>query len=211
MLSSDGRMSETQFAGTIAYLFSATASYFAWFMSRYTLRRLRLSVLLAAVETALFFDMVFNCRWRLHDMLESEAVTRNLYAQRVGLQLVTLGLLAVLTTVVMVQIIRRLSRRSGAKIAASGAVLSFLFWCVEVISLHATDAVFHYTIHGIMLISAAWIVCSLITGLGILWDTLYVMQSSDASSTPPYIPSQILNKEVGQPPKKDLARSTIIE
>jgi hypothetical protein len=138
-------LNPTQFIGLSAYLFAATSCGIAWGRSRRTSRH-------------------------LHDVLEGEAIRENLYGQRVGPQLAALGLLGVAAAAGMGLAFQYLRGRTGATMAVCGTILSLSCWCAEVISLHATDFVFFYTVDGVMLVSLCWVSCSLMTGLGILWE-----------------------------------------
>jgi hypothetical protein len=115
-------------------------------------------------------DMAFSFRSLLHDLLENEAIAKGLYAHRAGPQIAALGLLSAAGAAGMGLAFQRLRGRTGAIVAVCGAVLAFSCWCVEVISLHATDTVFYSTVDGVMLVSLCWVACPLMTGLGILWD-----------------------------------------
>jgi hypothetical protein len=170
MLDLPGGQNPTRFVGLIAYLLSATCCNIAWAASRWKSRKVHLVAVLALLETGFFLDMVFSVRWQLHDLMEGQAIRENLYVQRAGPQLAALGLLGAVAAAGMVLAFQRLRGRTGATIAAFGAILSSACWCTEVISLHDTDRVLHYTVDGVMLVSLCWLAFSVMTGLGILWD-----------------------------------------
>jgi len=129
-----------------------------------------LASVLAALEAALFLDMVFDGRWLLHDLLDSEAIASNLYAFRGGPQVAALGLLGGVVVAGIVFTRRRLLGRTGAYLAVCGGILSLSCWCVEVISLHAVDAVLYHIVDEVKVVGFVWIACSLMTSAGILWD-----------------------------------------
>lgn len=170
MISLAGWLNPTRIIGLNAYLFAAVCCGLAWVRSRGTPCTGRLAAALAMLEAGLFLDMMFSVRWQLHDVLEGEAVRENLYAQRAGPQLVALCLLGAAAAAGMGVAIQYLRGRTGATVAVWGAILSLSCWCAEVISLHAIDRVLYRTVDGIMLVSLCWASCSLMTGLGILWD-----------------------------------------
>jgi hypothetical protein len=157
--------------GIATYLFSAASCGIAWARYGESPRRRRLAALLAALELGLLLDMVFNVRWLLHDLLENEAIAENLYTHRVGPQIVAEGIVGAAAAAGMGLALHFLRGRDGAVMAVCGAILSFSFWCAEVISLHAVDAVFHSTVNGVMLVNLIRVACSLMTGMGILWDS----------------------------------------
>jgi hypothetical protein len=177
-----GWLSATRVIGLTAYLFAAAACGIAWAKGRGTPRRRRLAAVLAVLEAGLFLDMVFSGRWLLHDLLENEAITANLYAQRTGPQLATLGVLGAAAAAGMGLALQCLRGRTGASVAVCGVILSLSCWCAEVISLHVIDTVFYHTVDGVMLVSLIWIVCSLMTGLGILWDSRAACAETPPSS-----------------------------
>jgi len=170
MLDLPGGQNPTRLVGLIAYLLSATCCSIASAASRWKSRRTHLAAVLALLEAGFLLDMVFSVRWQLHDLMEGQAIRENMYVQRSGPQLAALGLLGAAAAAGMVLAFQRLRGRTGATVAVFGAILSFICWCTEVISLHETDKVLHYTVNGVMLVSLCWLAFSLMTGLGILWD-----------------------------------------
>jgi hypothetical protein len=170
MMSLAGWLNPTRVIGLSVYLLASISCGIAWAGSRGSPRRHRLAGALAVLEAGLVLDMAFSVRWLLHDWLENEAIARGLYAQRAGPQIAALGLLGAAAAAGMGLAFRRLRGRTGAIAAVCGAILSLGCWCVEVISLHATDNVFYYAVDGVMLVSLCWAASALMTGLGILWD-----------------------------------------
>ena len=189
MMSLAGWLNPTRVIGLSAYLFAVISCGIAWARSRRTLRGPRLAAVLAVLEAGLFLDMAFSFRWLLHDLLENEAIAKGLYSHRAGPQIAALGFLGVAAVAGMGLAFQRLRGRKGAIVAACGAILSVSCWFVEVISLHATDAAFYYTVDGVMLVSLCWVACALMTGLGILWDAravhAYTGQGANPAGTPP--------------------------
>jgi hypothetical protein len=169
MITPTGWLNPTRVIGLSAYLFALISCGIAWAGSRGTSRR-RLAAVLAVLDAGLLMDMAFSVRFLLHDSFENEAIAKGLYACRAGPQLAALGLLGAAAAAVIGLAFQRLRGRTGATAAACGAILSVSCWCIEVISLHATDTVFYSTVGGVMLISLCWVACALMTGIGILWD-----------------------------------------
>jgi hypothetical protein len=165
-----GWQNPTRLIGLSACFFATTSCAIAYARSRNGTRLRGTAAVLAVLEALLFLDMALNIRWQLHDLLQRDAVQENLYAQRSGPQLAALIILSTATAAVMGLILRRLRGGTGAIVAVCGAILSLSCWCSEVISLHGVDAVFYRTVCGVMLVSLLWVVCSLMTGLGILWE-----------------------------------------
>jgi len=171
MISLAGWLSPTRIVGLAAYFFATTSCCIAWVRNLRAQRSGRLAAYLGLLEAGLFIDMAFNGRWMLHDLLEDEAISRSLYAQRTGPQVALLGFLGAATAISIGLVIRALGGKTGASVAACGAIFSLSCWCAEVISLHAIDAVFYANIDGLMVVSLCWIGGSLMTGLGILWES----------------------------------------
>ena len=189
MISPAEWLTPMRFIGLSAYLLATICCGIAWARGRGTPRFGRLAAVLAVLEAGLFLDMVFSIRWQLHDLLQGEAIRANLYAQRAGPQLAALGLLGVAVVAGIGLAFQRLRGRTGTTVAACGTILSLSCWCAEVISLHAVDAVFYSTVNGVMLVSLFWVACSLMTGLGILWEARtarsHAGQGAKPSGEPP--------------------------
>jgi hypothetical protein len=161
----------TQIIGLTANLLAMVSCGVAWAKVSGAPHRRRLAAILAILEAALFVDMLFNGRWKLHDLLAGEAMATGFYAGRTDPQIAVLCLLAGSALAGMGFIVWRLRKRPGASLAACGGFLSLTCWCVEVVSLHAVDAMLYQRFHGFMAVSLVWVTCALMTGLGILWDT----------------------------------------
>jgi hypothetical protein len=141
-----------------------------WLRGRGATDRGRLAAFLALLDAALLVDLAFNGRWLLHDYLENVAIAHGVYMQRYGPQVAALGLLGFGLVAGIRLAFLRLKGRPGACLALCGGIVSFLCWCMEVISEHAVDAVMYHQIKGVMLVSLIWVAGSLMTGVGILWD-----------------------------------------
>jgi hypothetical protein len=122
------------------------------------------------LEAALLLDAVFNGRVRVHSLLDSEVIARNMYDQRFGPQYAALVLLAIAVVGGVGLVFRLFRGRPGACLAAFGCILSLCFWCIEVVSLHSVDSFLYHRVSGVMRISAARAVFALMTCVGILWD-----------------------------------------
>ena len=170
MIFLSGWLNPTRIIGLTAYLFALAMCVLAWAGGHGTAHQRRLAAVIGVLEAALLLDMALNGRWLLHDLLENESMTRNLYAERAGPQLTTLIFLGVAALAGVGLLLRRFRNRAGAALAACGAILSLSCWCVEVVSLHSVDLVLYREIYGVKPVSLVWTACSLMTGAGILWD-----------------------------------------
>jgi urea transporter len=68
--------------------------------------------------------------------------------------------------------------RIGAILAVSGALLSLVTWCIEVVSLHQVDAILYHPVGNLMAVSLGWVLASLLTSVGILIDARQPFRSS---------------------------------
>jgi len=180
VISVAGWLNPTRIIGLTACTFALALCVFAWAGGHGTARQRRLAAVIGVLEAALLLDMALNGRWLLHDLLENESMTRNLYAQRADPQLAALGLLGVAAMAAVGLVLWHFRNRTGAALAGGGVVLSLTCWCVEVVSLHTVDRVLYREIYGVKPVCLVWIACSLITGAGILWD----MREGNAQARP---------------------------
>ncbi len=67
--------------------------------------------------------------------------------------------------------LRLFRAKPGALLAVSGALLSLITWCIEVVSLHQIDAVLYHQVWGFMVVSFVWIAGCLMTSVGILFES----------------------------------------
>lgn len=171
MGSTAGLLNPTRIIGLAAYAFALVSCAIAWVRGHRSQRRRRLAVILTALETALLLDSVFNGRWLLHDSLSRLAMANHLYGERFGPQHVALDLLGSAVVVGIGFALWLFRGRPGASLAATGGILSLGCWWVEVISLHAVDSLLYQRVDGVMLVRLVWAACSLMMGVGILWDT----------------------------------------
>jgi hypothetical protein len=123
------------------------------------------------MESLLLVDMVLNVRWILHDMFATAAQRRHEYDLRHLPQLLFVATLAGILLAGLISTVRLYKARLGAVLAVSGALLSLVAWCIEVVSLHQVDAILYYQIGNFMAVSLIWVLASLLTSVGILIDT----------------------------------------
>ncbi|MGA3048341.1 MAG: hypothetical protein ABSD67_17030 [Terracidiphilus sp.] len=167
-------LNPTQIIGLTTYVSAMVSCSFAWAKVGSAAHRKTLTAALAVVEAALVLDMSFNGRWKLHALLDREAIAWGVYSGRSEPQIAALCLLVATAGAGIGFTVRRLQERPGASLAVCGAILSLSCWCVEVVSLHIVDAVLYHAVNGIMLVTLLWISCSLMTAGGILWDAFSI-------------------------------------
>jgi hypothetical protein len=159
--------SPTREAGIASHLLAAAACGAAWARGR---RASRLAPPLGVLELFLVLDAAFNWRWLVHGFLMDAGVEQNLYDKRRLPQELVLALLLSMMIAAGVLTLRYFHGSPGACLSICGALISVAFWVIEVISLHATDAILQHTAGPIMLIAIVWIGSSSMTAFGILWD-----------------------------------------
>ena len=160
--------SATRICGTAGYGLSLLTCLIASVRYRRDgVRRTWLKIL-TAVQALLLLDMVFNWRWLLHDYWMREAQAQHVYEARRSPQLLLLVVLVLVLAIVAVGILKQFRGRTGVTIAVLGTLLSVGLWCIETLSYHYLDAVFHAMIGGVMAIGLLWIALALFTCAG-LW------------------------------------------
>lgn len=171
MVSTAGLLNPTRMIGLTAYAFALVSCAIAWVRGHRYRNRRRLAAILTALEAALFLDSVCNGRWLLHNSLARLAMANHLYGERSGPQHIALDILGSAVAVGIGFALWLFRGRPGASLAATGGILSLGCWWVEVISLHAVDSLLYRRVDGVMLVRLVWAGCSLMMGVGILWDT----------------------------------------
>ncbi len=159
--------SPTREAGIGSHLVAAAACGAAWLRGG---RASRLALSLGLLELFLLLDAALNWRWIVHGFLVNAAMEQHLYGERKSPQELILAVLFAITIAAIVVTLRYWRGRPGACLSICGALISAAFWVVEVISLHATDAILQHALGPIMLVAVVWIVSSSMIAVGILWD-----------------------------------------
>jgi hypothetical protein len=170
MIASQGWIGPTRASGLVAYATAFTCCGIAWIRTKAGRRTSRLAAVLMLIESALLLDMAFNWRWKLHQALIDFAMRKHEYAQRGLPQLFVVTLLGALLLLGWFVAWRFFRGRGTTLLAVSGALLSLVVWCIEVVSLHAVDHVLYYSVGGVMAVSLLWILSCSMTSIGILLD-----------------------------------------
>jgi len=176
MIPSEEWLSPTRATGIVAYAVAAACSAIAWASARRVRVVSRLAASLTAIESLLLIDMIVNARWMLHDMFATAAQRRHEYDLRHLPQSLFVTVLAGILLVSLIYVARLYRARIGAVLAISGALLSLITWCIEVVSLHQVDAILYYQVGDLMAVSLIWFVASLLTSVGILIDARQAFQ-----------------------------------
>lgn len=165
MIASGDWFNPTRATGMAAYGAALVCCTIAWVRTKG-----RLALGLMGIEGVLLLDIAFNWRWMLHGLVGGYAQSHHEYEQRRLPQVIALVILAGILLIGLITVLRMFRKRVGALLAVSGALLSLVTWCVEVVSLHAVDHVLYHSIGSVMVVSALWILACVMTSVGILVD-----------------------------------------
>ena len=165
-------LSMTRVVGLAAYASAVAACAWRWWRDRRSERRHGgVFGVLAAVQSVLLLDIVFNLRWKLHEFFMQEAMDRGVYGLRRPPQLLALWMLIGVSMLCCALIVSRFRRRPGAAIAVAGTLLSVALRCAEVLSYHYLDAVLYAQAGKVMVVSILWMALTLLTCLGVWIDS----------------------------------------
>jgi hypothetical protein len=163
----------TRVSGLAAYGVALTCSAIAWLRTRRSQAASSLAARLTMMEGLLLIDMIVDGRWMLHRALTGAAQRRHDYDLRRLPQSIGIAVLVAILFVALLYVLRTYHRRIGALLAISGVLLSLFTWCVEVVSLHAVDALLYHPVGRGMVISLVWMLACLMTAVGILIDACH--------------------------------------
>jgi hypothetical protein len=170
MITSQGWIGPTRATGLLAYATAFTCCGIAWIRTKARRGTSHLAAVLTLIESALLLDMAFNWRWKLHQALMDFAMRKHEYAQRGLPQLIVVTLLGALLLFGWFVAWRTFRGRGTTLLAVSGASLSLVVWCIEVVSLHAVDHVLYYSVDGMMAVTLLWLLACTMTSIGMLLD-----------------------------------------
>jgi hypothetical protein len=169
MITSHEWLNPTRATGLVAYGTAATCCGIAWIRTK-ARRASQLAAVLMLIEAALLLDMAFNWRWKLHQGLMDFAIRKHEYTQRGLPQLIAVTLLGTLLLFGWFVAWRSFRGRGTTLLAVSGALLSLVVWCIEVVSLHAVDQLLYYSLDGVMAVALLWLLSCTMTSIGILLE-----------------------------------------
>jgi hypothetical protein len=171
MIASGEWLTATRASGIVSYGIALTCCGIAWARTRGELTVSRIAAWLTAIEGILLLDMIFNSRWILHQLLLDFAQSWHEYDLRRLPQVIVVAMLTGILFVGLFAVLRLFRERMGTLLALSGALLSLVTWCIEVVSLHQVDAVLYHPIGRLMAVSIVWIAACTMTSVGILIDS----------------------------------------
>jgi len=171
MIASEEWLTPTRASGIAAYGIAVTCCGIAWARTRGARTVSRIAAWLTAIEGILLLDMIFNWRWILHQLFLDFAQRWHEYQLRRLPQVIVVAMLIGILLVGLSSALRLFWERIGMLLAVSGALLSLVTWCIEVVSLHQVDAVLYHPIGRLMAVSIVWIAACTMTSVGILIES----------------------------------------
>lgn len=122
--------------------------------------------LIGTINALLTLECVFGLRHRIHDV--AVQMMGPLYAERTGVQITIISIaLALLGGSAMLLLRRRHQLASPAVTAAT--LLAIALFSIEIVSLHAVDAVLYRHVGGVMVIGWLWLSLGLVTATCVLY------------------------------------------
>ncbi len=170
MIASAEWLNPTRAVGLLAYGTAFTCCCISLMKTKTRRVTSHLAAVLLGMEGLLLLDIAFNWRWQLHQAMLELAVRKHEYSERRLPQSVVVSLLVVLLLLGLVLCWRSFRHHGNRLLAVSGALLSVIVWCVEVVSLHAVDHVLYSSVRGVMAVTLLWILACGMTSVGILRD-----------------------------------------
>jgi membrane-bound metal-dependent hydrolase YbcI (DUF457 family) len=170
MITSGEWLSPTRAIGLLAYGTAVSCCAIAWIRTKARHGASQLAAAFTLIESALLLDMVFDLRWRLHQLFVDFAKQEHEYALRRLPQEIVITLLVGLLLFSLLAARRLFRDTFSARLAVSGVLLSVILWCVEVVSLHAVDHILYHSLGGVMTVTLLWILSCSMTSVGILLD-----------------------------------------
>lgn len=171
MITSGAWLTPTRASGLAAYGTAVICCGIAWLKANNRRKDSQLAASLTVIEAALLLDIIFNWRWVLHGFAIGLAKRAHDYAFRSTPQELLDTLLFILLLFGWVSVFRKFPGRIGALLAVSGVLLSVGVWCVEVVSLHAVDAILYHLSGKVMVVSFLWILAAMMVSVGVLIDS----------------------------------------
>lgn len=171
MIASGEWMTPTRASGIAAYGIAVACCGIAWARTRGERTVSQIAAWLTAIEGSLLLDMIFNGRWILHQLFLDFARRWHEYELRRLPQVIVVAILIGMLLVGFFSALRLFRARIGALLAVSGALLSLVTWCIEVVSLHQIDAALYQPIGKLMAVSLLWIASCTMTSVGILIES----------------------------------------
>jgi hypothetical protein len=171
MIANGEWLTPTRASGIAAYGVAVTSCGIVWGRARSARNVRKIAAWLTTIESVLLLDMIVDGRWVLHQFFVNIAQNQHEYGLRRLPQVILVTFFLAIFFVSLHFSLRLLRAKPGALLAVSGALLSLITWCIEVVSLHQVDAVLYHQVWGVMIVSLVWIAGCLMTSVGILLES----------------------------------------
>ncbi|MBB5687113.1 hypothetical protein [Sphingobium boeckii] len=153
----------TQIAGILAFVIASLACLIASGARRKS-RDLSIWRGLSIVYGLLAIEMIAAMRHRIHDFVNALLKITGEYSARSGLQEMLIAALAIVILTAMGLYLMRLGKiKASTRLAASATMTLVGLFLLEMISLHAIDAILYRPIGPLMVITYLWIAASTVT------------------------------------------------
>jgi hypothetical protein len=170
MIANGEWLTPTRASGIAAYGVAVTSCGIVWARASGARSVRKIAAWLTAIESLLLLDMIVDGRWILHQLFVDIAQNKHEYGLRRLPQVILVTFLLAILFVSLHFSLRLLRAKPGALLAVSGALLSLITWCIEVVSLHQVDTVLYHQVWRFMVVSFVWIAGCLMTSVGILFE-----------------------------------------
>jgi len=145
----------TQLIGLLSFAAATIACLIAAWQS--DLRDAPTWKLLALINCLFLIEILSGFRHRIHDLVDAFMEANGWYTQRRGVQeFIDISLATIALIFMAFFLFRRHAAGRGARAAASITVGLLAVFAVEMVSLHAVDAVFYQPIGPVLLIGWLW-------------------------------------------------------
>lgn len=121
---------------------------------------------LSAAQALFFAEIVLNLRHRLHDVADAFLQAQQWYVRREPLQIALLASLGALVLGVAFWLVTS-RRRHGwqGTLALAATLVSAALFLLEVVSLHAIDALMYTRVGGVLVIGLGWLLLGSIVAI----------------------------------------------
>ena len=170
MIANGEWLTPTRASGVAAYSVALTSCGIVWARAKGA-QSVRKNCWLTAIEGVLLLDMIVDGRWILHQFFVNIAQNKHEYSLRRSPQVILVTFLLAIFFLSLYFSLRLFRAKTGAFVTVSGASLSLIIWCIEVVSLHQIDAVLYHHVWRFMVVTFIWVAGCLMTSAGILFES----------------------------------------
>jgi hypothetical protein len=171
MIANGEWLTPTRASGIAAYGVALTSCGIVWTRAKGARSVRKIAAWLTAIEGVLLLDMIVDGRWILHHFFVNIAQNKHEYSLRRSPQVILVTFLLAILFLSLYFSLRLFRAKTGALVAVSGASLSLIIWCIEVVSLHQIDAVLYHHVWRFMVVTFIWVAGCLMTSAGILFES----------------------------------------